>query len=193
MAVTASRTGPTDPELLSRIAQGDLASLGELYDRYAVDVRRFVGRVGARAVQACEVDDLVQSTFLLVIGAGHGYDGRVAARPWLLGLAANVVRQHRRSVTRLARKVAAWAAEPKPHGGPSPADVLAAKEAGARAQRAIESLPWKKRVVFLMVVVEGVSGEQAAVALGIPLATVWTRLHHARRDIRRLLAEGERQ
>ncbi len=190
-AVIAPRHAPTDPELLSRIAQGDLASLGDLYERYSGDVRRFVGRLGALGVQPGEVDDLVQSTFLLVARASHGYDGRVAARAWLFGLAANVARQHRRSLARLARKLAAWAAEPKSHGEPSPAELLAAKEAAVRAQRAIDGLPWKKREVFLMVVVEGISGEQAAAALGIPLATVWTRLHHARRDIRRLLAEEE--
>jgi len=42
---------------------------------------------------------------------------------------------------------------------------------------------------FVMVELEDASGKDAARALGIPLATVWTRLHHARRELRQYLAE----
>lgn len=176
-----------DGELLRRIADGELPALGALYDAYGDHVRRFVGRMG---VLPADIDDVVQATFLLVLSASHNFDGRASARAWLLGLAANAVRHHRRSLRRLTERLIQFAREPRAHTVPSAEEAFAATEAAFRAQRAIERLPHKKRAVFLLVAVEGVSCEQAAAALGIPLATVWTRLHHARRDLHRLLDEA---
>jgi RNA polymerase sigma-70 factor (ECF subfamily) len=159
--------------------------LGVLFDRYEPDVRRFIGRLG---VAASEVDDLLQLAFLDVVRAAASYDGRPSARGWLFGLAAIVVRRHRRSVARIAAGLVAWGREPR-------ADALTAgqtfelHEAAARATRALGRLSPKKREVFVMVVLEDCSGEEAARALGIPVATVWTRLHHARRELREHLAE----
>jgi RNA polymerase sigma-70 factor (ECF subfamily) len=175
-----------DGELLRKIADGELASLGALYDAHVDQVRRFVGRMG---VAPADIDDVVQATFLLVLSASHNFDGRASARAWLLGLAANAVRHHRRSLRRLTDRLIQFAREPRVHTAPSAEEALAATEAAFRAQRAIERLPHKKRAVFLLVAIEGVNCEQAAAALGIPLATVWTRLHHARRDLHRLLEE----
>jgi RNA polymerase sigma-70 factor (ECF subfamily) len=44
----------------------------------------------------------------------------------------------------------------------------------------------------VMVVLEGITGEDAARALGVPVGTVWTRLHHARVELRRALAKESR-
>jgi RNA polymerase sigma-70 factor (ECF subfamily) len=61
---------------------------------------------------------------------------------------------------------------------------------GARAQRALSRLSAKKREVFVLVALEGMSGAEVANALHIPVATVWTRLHHARLELRAALARG---
>jgi RNA polymerase sigma-70 factor (ECF subfamily) len=175
-----------DGEVLKKIAEGDLVSLGTLYDTYADHVRRLIGRMG---VAQGDIDDVVQATFLLVVSASRRFDGRASARAWLLGLAINAVRHHRRSLRRLTDRLVQFAREPRAQTVASADEVFAAKEAASRAQRAIQRLPDKKRSVFLLVAVEGVSCEQAAAALGIPLATVWTRLHHARRELHRLLDE----
>jgi RNA polymerase sigma factor (sigma-70 family) len=102
------------------------------------------------------------------------------------------VRRHRRSLARLARRVAAWARE-RETTAPSPEDAYAERAETARAIRALERLSDKKRETFVLVALEGLSGDEAARALGIPVATVWTRLHHARRELRdALLAEEGR-
>jgi RNA polymerase sigma factor (sigma-70 family) len=175
-----------DGELLKKIAEGDLACLGTLYDAYSEHVRRFVGRMG---VAHGDIDDVVQTTFLMVLSASRRFDGRASARAWLLGLAVNAVRHHRRSVRRLTDRLLQFAHEPHLQAVVSAEETVTATEIASRAQRAIQRLSQKKRSVFLLVAVEGVTGEQAAAALGIPLATVWTRLHHARRELRRLLDE----
>jgi RNA polymerase sigma factor (sigma-70 family) len=186
-AATRRTAGTHDGELLEKIANGDLTALGTLYDAYSEPVRRFIGRMG---VSSGDIDDVVQTTFLMVLSASRRFDGRASARPWLLGLAVNAVRHHRRSVRRLVDRLIQFAHEPHVRTAISAEASFSAHEAASLAMVAIDQLSEKKRAVFLLVAVEGVTGEQAAAALGIPLATVWTRLHHARRDLRRLLEEG---
>ena len=185
--VTQRTSGCTDAELLAKLSEGDLASLGLLFDRYEADVQTCVSRLG---VPHGEADDIVQSTFLLARQAAANFkdfDGSGSARAWLLGIAANVTRRHRRSVARMATRIAAWAFERPADAAMDPAEALDAKEAAALGRKALDRLSPEKREVFILVALEGVRGEQAASALGIPVATVWTRLHRARRDLREYL------
>jgi RNA polymerase sigma-70 factor, ECF subfamily len=180
-------TEQPDGDLLAQVAKGDLSCLGLLFDRYAVDVGRFIARVG---VGRGDVDDLVQATFLLVVKAAPTFRGG-AARAWLFGLAANLARRHRRSLARMAARVATWVRERGPDTPAMPLDAFDASERIGRAERALARLSEKKREVFVMVVMEGVSTDDAAAALGIPVGTVWTRLHHARRELQAHLHEEE--
>jgi RNA polymerase sigma-70 factor (ECF subfamily) len=174
-----------DAELIRNIADGRLDSLGQLFDRYHLPVRRFLARL---QVAASDLDDLAQMTFLQVPRASLRFDAARSAKAWLFGLATIVVKRHRRSLGRLARKIAALAKEPERRGPATPAELVADSEAGRSAQRALAALSPKKREVFVMVVMEELPGEVVAQTLGIPVGTVWTRLHHARRDLREMLA-----
>jgi RNA polymerase sigma-70 factor (ECF subfamily) len=108
-----------------------------------------------------------------------------------MGIAAIHVRRHRRSVARLLRAAAAHVFEARRPDVRTSDDLYESEESQARFRKALEKLSDKKREVFVMVAMEGASGDEAAAAFGIPVATVWTRLHHARKDIRASLAEGE--
>ena len=175
----------TDADLLRRIAEGDLAPLGPLFDRHGEAVRRLVSRLGVRPG---DVDDLVQSTFLDVIGVAASYDGRPNARGWLSSLAAMRVRRHRRSFARLAARLFAFGHEPTRE--PVRPDVETMHRASARrAASAFDALSDKKREVFVLVALEGLTCDEAAEALRIPVGTVWTRLHHERSELRAALAE----
>ncbi len=178
----------TDAALMERLRDGDLGALGVLFDRYHADVRRIVSRLG---VPAGDVDDLVQLAFLDAMRSAAAYDGRASAKPWLSGIAVMIVRRHRRSVGRLLRRLSAWALEPAPESPDSPERAAELSDEAARAQRALAGLSDKKRQVFVLVTLEGLSGEEVARALGIPVATVWTRLHHARRELRASLSQEE--
>lgn len=177
----------TDARLFERMRDGDMGALGLLFDRYARDVRRVVSRLG---VVSADVDDLVQLTFLEAMRAAAQYDGRASAKPWLSGIAVIIVRRHRRSLGRLLRRLTEWGKDPdvdkqEMHQG----DAYETHEMAHKAEQALAKLSPKKREVFILVVLEGLPGEQVASALSIPVATVWTRLHHARLDLRELLAE----
>lgn len=175
-----------DVELVAGMAAGNLDGLGVLYERYERDVRRVVYRLG---VAQHDVDDLVQAVFLQALRSAAKFDGRTSARGWLLGIAAMSVRRYRRSVGRAFGHLARWAS--RPQASPvTPAETLEAAEAHGQLSEALACISSQKREVFLLVTAEGLSAEQVASALGIPVATVWTRLHYARQEIRRHL-EGE--
>ncbi len=181
-AVTTS-----DAQLLEAVAHGDLEALGVIFDRYEPHVRRYLGRLG---ITPEDVDDLVQATFLEVVRAAKRFDPERATKSWLFGIATMMVRRHRRSMSRTVARLAKWASQPHHRTPETPAESFESHETGRRFERAFDELSSKKREVFTLVVVEGLSGEEAAQALGIPVNTVWTRLHHARRELRAALEGG---
>lgn len=182
-----SGTPTSDPELLARIRDGELGALGELFDRHEDEVRRVVSRLG---VSEGDVDDLVQATFLAVPRAAERYDGRDNARPWLIGLSVNEIRRHRRSLSRMATRLKNWALEPTQKVR-TPEETSEESARVARASRALAALSEKKREVLVLITLEGLSGEEVARMLDIPIATVWTRLHHARKEMSAAVFEEE--
>lgn len=174
--------------LVRELAEGNLEALGALFERFEPGVRRYLLRVG---VTEADVDDLVQATFLEVVRAAPRFDPGYPVRTWLFGIATIMVRRHRRSLSRAAARLVAWTGLVRSETAPSPDDVYDGDEALRRFAEAFARLSRKKREVFALVTVEGLSGEEAARALGIPVNTVWTRLHHARADLRAAIL-GER-
>jgi RNA polymerase sigma factor (sigma-70 family) len=169
----------SDAELLGAVAAGDLAALGALFDRHEPGLRRYFCRVGQ---PGADVDDLVQATFLEITRAAPRFDGERAGRAWIYGVASIMLRRHRK-LLRLAReRISAWAGFTERAG--TPAELFERDEAARRFERAFHALSEKKREVFVLVALEGLSGEEAAQALGVPINTVWTRLHHARLELR---------
>jgi RNA polymerase sigma-70 factor (ECF subfamily) len=168
-----------DAALLAAVARGELEALGRLFDRHGPDLRRYVGRLG---VSAADADDLIQATFLEVVRAAARFDPALPARAWLMGIATMMVRRHRRTLGRAMARLTAWASLPR-EAAPTPAQALESDQAARRLQRAFDGLSPKKREVFVLVTLEGMSGDQVARALAIPVSTVWTRLHHARREL----------
>jgi RNA polymerase sigma factor (sigma-70 family) len=171
-----------DPALLRRLAGGDSGALGELYDRYHRPVRRFLARATADAE---DVDDLVHTTFLTAAGTAARYDGRPCCRPWLIGIAAQLLRRRHRAVARLLAVLSSFGG-----GRPAAADPRAALNARGDVERALRLLSEPKRITLLMAEVEGLTCPEIAAALNVPIGTVWTRLHAARRELRQALAEG---
>ncbi len=153
---------------------GDHAALSALFERFHQDVYRFLARMLGR--QASDLDDLVQMTFLEVSRAARRFHGRSQVKTWIFGIAANLVRRHIRGEAQrnrlLARASDALATQPGSATPPSPR--------AEQLRRAIADLPHELRSVFVMCGIEGVSGSEAAAALGVPVGTIWRRLHEAR-------------
>ena len=175
-----------DGAAVEAVARGDLEALGELYDRHAPALERTLARWG---VAACDVNDLVQAIFLEIVRAAPRFDPAQSARAWLFGVAHIMARRHRRSLARAIARVARWRAATLDRVAPPPSEAYEGMEAGRRFESAFARLSRKKREVLVLVTVEGLTGQEAARALGIPLKTVWTRLHHARNELREALGE----
>jgi len=173
----------SDADIMSRLARGDSGALGELYDRYHQRVRRFVARATSDAE---DVDDLVHLTFLAAAGSAGRYDGRLSCRPWLIGIAAQLVRRRRRAVARLFAVLSSATGVRARNVDPG-----AMLQARSDVERALLRISAPKRIAFLMAEAEGLTCPEIAAALRIPIGTVWTRLHAARRELRRMLQEGE--
>ena len=169
-----------DSEIMGRLASGESGALGELYDRYHEPVRRFLARATSDAE---DVDDLVHATFLAAGSSAARYDGRPCARPWLIGIA---VRHLRRRLQARGRLVAALDALGLMRGT-STRDPQSDLNARGDVERALRLISAPKRVALLMAEVEEMSCPEIAAVLRIPLGTVWTRLHAARRELRQAL------
>jgi len=166
----------TDAELMRQLEAGQVGALGELYDRYRAPLRSFIARATG---DAHDVDDLVHATFLAAAKSAQRYDGRASCRPWLIGIAAQLLRRRRRAVGRFATVLAALQGTLQPASDPRPA-----LQARSDVERALAALSEPKRITLLMAEVEGLSCDEIARALEIPVGTVWTRLHAARRELR---------
>ncbi len=186
-------TGPPhdEPALTddAAIIEGSLLDperFAALFDRHAPLIYRYAGR--RAGVQ--QADDLVAETFLAAFSKRGKYDLSYRdARPWLYGIATNLIGQHRREEIRQIR--IRQAAIPDPdvpgHGDRVAADVTAGALHGVLAA-ALADLPARDRDVLLLIAWEQLTYDETAQALGIPIGTVRSRLNRARSMLRAVLA-----
>jgi RNA polymerase sigma-70 factor, ECF subfamily len=101
-------------------------------------------------------------------------------RAWLVRISFRLALDHARSARRRECRETVWATEvPKP----TAEDIAASNEFGRRLQEAMESLPEKSRLVLLLAGMDGHSLEEVAEVLQLPLGTVKSRLHSARKQL----------
>lgn len=176
-----------DAEALRRLAQGETSALAVVYDRHHAVLRRFVTRA---TNDAHDVEDLVHATFLTAARAADSFDGRDSCRPWLFGIAARLLQRRRRTLARWSRALRELAIrQVETHVDPH--RNLGARDDLNSLSDALGQLSEAKRIVLCLAEIEGLSSDEIALALGIPVGTVWTRLHHARRELRRMFARGD--
>ncbi|MEU4769148.1 RNA polymerase sigma factor [Actinosynnema sp. NPDC023794] len=172
---------PTDAEIIDR-SRHEPDAFAAIFDRHAPHIRRYLERrLGAQVA-----DDLVAETFLTAFDKRQRYDpARPDARPWLYGIATNLVGQHRRHEARRYRERSADVAE-HDHSDRVAAEVTA-WAVRSRLAGALDGLSAEDRDVLLLVAWEQLGYEEVAAALAIPVGTVRSRLHRARRKVREAL------
>jgi RNA polymerase sigma-70 factor (ECF subfamily) len=161
-----------------------------LFDRYADAVHRYVARrIGPEAAE-----DLTAETFTTAFQRRHTYDlTRADARPWLFGIATNLIGRHRRAE---ARRFKALAKVPGPVPDAEPVAERAVARVGATGVRrelaaALAELSARHRDVVLLVAWGDLGYEEAAQALGVPVGTVRSRLNRARSRLREALGGSD--
>jgi RNA polymerase sigma factor (sigma-70 family) len=157
-----------------------------LFDRHAPHIHRYLARRAGRQV----ADDLVAETFLTAFAKRDRYDlGYSDARPWLYGIATNLVGQHRRDEARQYRIRQGAVAEPEvPDHADRVAAGVTAQAMRALLDAALAALPAGDRDVLLLIAWEQLTYQEVSRALAIPAGTVRSRLHRARTKVRQVLA-----
>jgi RNA polymerase sigma factor (sigma-70 family) len=168
----------SDESLLRARADGDPQAFTELYERHARTIYNYLFR---RLADWSEAEDLTAVVFLEAFRRRRDVvivEGKIL--PWLYGIATNVLRNRRRAMWRHRRLLAQLASEPAEAMTP---DVAARAEASGQMRsvlKRIAGLPRQQQDVVALCVWSGLSYEEAAVALGVPIGTVRSRLARAR-------------
>lgn len=189
-----------DLALARRAAKGDVEAFRSLFERHRRRVYSIAWRFTRNRDDAL---DVVQEVFIKVHRALDTFDGRSLFSTWVCRIATNasIDWTRRRKGEHVEYQEALMGPEQE-EGGPeilprpeSPQDAAVRGELREKIRGAVEELSEKHRSVFLLHAVEGLSYQEIADFQGIPIGTVMSRLHYARKYLRDFLrpylAEGE--
>jgi RNA polymerase sigma-70 factor (ECF subfamily) len=187
-------TDESDERLLLRFREGDAGAFEILMRRHRAPCFAFLARLTGDRARA---EDLLQETWMRVIGAAPRWEPRARFRTWLYAVARNLAADEaRRAVHRRAEPLEAPArpgGRPPAEGlaGDCPAPDRAAESALLRPRilEALASLPEEQREVFLLREHAGVPFAEIAEITGAPVPTVKSRMRYALEGLRRRLAE----
>jgi RNA polymerase sigma-70 factor, ECF subfamily len=172
-------------ELVQRLQRGEPSAVGEAYDEHQGAVRAFARRLLGDPSLA---EDMVHEVFVTLPKAVQRFRGDSSLRTFLISIAVNHARHFARSRARYASALERLADEP----GASiedPERHTQRRELADILSRALSTLPLDQRVVFVLCDVEQRASTEAAGIVGVPDATVRTRLFHARKKLRAALEQ----
>jgi len=179
-----------DQALIERCRRGDVAAFEPLVERY----RERVWRLAYNYLRDREdAWDAAQEAFVRAWQALPSFRGQSAFYTWLFRITVNVATDRARQ--RAARR-RAFGSEQVPEeewkrvmvDPQAPPDDMAAKaEQRARIRQALDALPEHHRAIIMLSDLQGLSYREIAEVLDIPMGTVMSRLHNARKRLRQVL------
>ncbi|WIN00615.1 sigma-70 family RNA polymerase sigma factor [Actinoplanes oblitus] len=184
----------TDADLIEQAGRAP-ERFTAIFDRHYQAIYQYV----TRRLGPDLAEDVASETFLIAFDRRQSFDADHGdARPWLFGIASNLVARHVRAESRryqalaraggqdLGERRGAEDALADGHAG-AVAGRLDAAAARGRLAEALAALPEPVRAVLLLVAWAGLNQQEAAAALGIPAGTARSRLHRARQAMRQAL------
>ncbi|HEY1982675.1 MAG TPA: sigma-70 family RNA polymerase sigma factor [Xanthobacteraceae bacterium] len=173
-----------DEILIGKIAKGDRLAMEALFARYRVRVFRFLARMVRNEATA---EELNSDVFLDIWRQAKTFEGRSAVSTWIFSIArfkALNVLQRRPEAELDEEKVAEIEDQ-----ADDPEVVLAKKDKAAVLRRCLAKLSAEHREIVSLVYYQQKSVEEVAAIVGIPEATVKTRMFYARKKLSELLTE----
>jgi len=182
-----------EASLVQRCAAGDESACAELVaEHQRMVVQLAINLLGDRE----EALDLSQEVFLRVFRTIQRFRGLSSLRTWIYRIVVNQARnrhrfwrrRHRADQVSLDQHLAAhgdWLSD----GNATPDRVLARKELADRLQHALERLPFDQKTAIVLREIDGLSYDEIAYSLGVPVGTVKSRLTRARQALRLDLRE----
>jgi len=183
-----SDIGVREATLVQRCAARDETACAELVaEHQRMVVQLAINLLGDRD----EALDLSQEVFLRVFRTIHRFRGQSALRTWIYRIAVNQARnrhrfwrrRHRNDQVSLDAHIAAHGEFPSTLGL-RPDRVFEQKQLGQRLQEALDQLPFDQRTAIVLREIDGLSYDDIAVALGVAIGTVKSRLTRARQALR---------
>jgi RNA polymerase sigma-70 factor (ECF subfamily) len=168
----------TDRALVDRVAKGDRAAVRLLFMRHHARVYRFVARQTGSEMMA---DDIANEVFLELWRQAPAFEGRSEVSTWLLGIARF------KALSMLRKKKEAWIddddAAQIADSADTPEVITMKEDKGAALRRFVDALPEEHRTVIDLAYYHGQSVTEIGAVLGIPVATVKTRMFYARKKL----------
>ena len=146
----------------------------------------------ALGIPDADLEDVGQEVFVVVRRKLDAFDGDKLPA-WLYRIATRTASDHRRRAwfRRLWTRGSRVDLDGVPSGVAGPSELYERREAERLLDRVLAKMSEKRRAAFALFEIEGYSGEEIATLLDVPVATVWTRLHHARKEFLARVAELE--
>ncbi|MEZ7125202.1 RNA polymerase sigma factor [Nonomuraea sp. AD125B] len=156
-----------------------------VFEAHYEEIRRYIGRRSGPEV----AEDLAAETFLVAFRQRERFDPAVGGiRPWLYGIATNLIGRHRRAEVRRYRAMARTGPPPDDEGHDQRiVDRLSASVTVGRLAGALARLSKGERDVVLLIAYGGLSYDEVAAALRIAPGTVASRLNRARTKLHEVL------
>jgi len=178
----------SDTELVARARQGDEAAFEQLVLRH----QRYVFNLAYRVLgDYTEAEDITQEAFVRVWRGLSGFRGQARFTTWLYRIVHNLCLNRLPGLQRellQTEPVEEVLADP----GLSPADLFAVREQMAFLHAQMDRLPEKYRLVLTLRYLQHLSYDEIAAALEMPMGTVKTHIHRARRLLRERLSQWEK-
>lgn len=162
----------------------------QIYTDHFRDVSRWARALGGLDA---DLDDITQEVFLIVQRKLAEFDGR-NLNAWLYSIVRRQVSDYRRSawMRRFFHRSRQTDENSQPlliNDGPDPSQAFERRESQQMLVKILNRMSAVQRTAFILFEIEAYSGEEIAELEGIPLNTVWTRLHHARKRFLELIDE----
>jgi RNA polymerase sigma-70 factor (ECF subfamily) len=155
-------------------------SFEDVYREHFDFVFRQAARLGGSDIDA---EDAVQDVFMIVMRKLERFDCRALITTWRYAITLNVVRTLRRRARKICDAKEAFEYNEE-NGEPSACSIdrVEVRDAHRIAYEILDKLAAKKREVFILAELEGLTCDEIAVVVGTKTATVWSRLHYARKE-----------
>jgi RNA polymerase sigma-70 factor (ECF subfamily) len=184
---------PWTPLRLPDVARKEAAAAGgavpdivALHAAHAPFVWQSLQRLGVRTA---DLDDMLQEVFVVIHRRQDDYRAIENVRGWLYAICVRVAaRFRRRAYVRKELPVESVADQIEAGAAASPEEAVSARQTRARLDALLDRMEIGRRAVLVMFEIDRMSCEEIAAAIGVPVGTVYSRLHTARRELQKLLA-----
>lgn len=171
-----------DVRLIARVVSGDLRAFEALYKAYHARLSHFLGRLLRRPVM---VEEVVNDTMMVVWNRAESYNGMSKVSTWIFAIA---YRRALKALRRADEPMEDLHADRRESHEPGPEQQLSRTQAKDRLGLAMEHLSHDHRAVVHLAYFQELGYREIAEIMDCPVDTVKTRMYHARRNLKGVLA-----